>query len=417
MFQTRKRGAPLFVLGMILIGWVGIRFTFLSLTAFSETPALATQDEVLQANVSGGDVVGSVADASGLAAGEAGGSIRAAAPLDADEAPGPIARINMNEVRERVVAPVLDSPKRELWVNQPIEAPLSDEVQRVGQSDDTSPDAHTTAASHNLLWMAAMAYVPVPKSIQRHLDQAQASGPVQRISLQSVSKKGLQAEPRASGLARFSVDSWLFLRQDGAALSPGGFTAPSYGRSQAGLVARYRLHPSSRFAPNAYVRGIQALAGPKDRDIALGLSARPFARLPLRAHIEARVSDQAGGTEVRPAAFVTSGLERRDLPLGTRLSFYGQAGYVGGDFSTGFVDGSLKMTREVVKFDLGSFSAGGGVWGGAQEGAARLDIGPSANVDLRLGDVPARLSVDYRVRVAGDAQPGSGAAVTLSTGF
>ncbi|MCH2487899.1 MAG: hypothetical protein MK010_09195, partial [Erythrobacter sp.] len=71
----------------------------------------------------------------------------------------------------------------------------------------------------------------------------------------------------------------------------------------------------------------------------------------------------------------------------------------------------------LARFDLGEISIGAGAWGGVQRGAGRLDIGPSASVALRLGRSPVWLSADYRFRIAGDAQPGSGAAVTLSTGF
>ena len=60
---------------------------------------------------------------------------------------------------------------------------------------------------------------------------------------------------------------------------------------------------------------------------------------------------------------------------------------------------------------------GAGAWGGAQDGAKRLDLGPSASFDLPVGRVNTRLSADYRFRVAGDAAPGSGAAVTFSAGF
>jgi hypothetical protein len=38
-------------------------------------------------------------------------------------------------------------------------------------------------------------------------------------------------------------------------------------------------------------------------------------------------------------------------------------------------------------------------------------------LDVTLGEVPARVSLDWRERVEGDAGPGSGIAVTLSTGF
>ncbi|MEP7223149.1 MAG: hypothetical protein ABI673_10855 [Novosphingobium sp.] len=56
--------------------------------------------------------------------------------------------------------------------------------------------------------------------------------------------------------------------------------------------------------------------------------------------------------------------------------------------------------------------------GGAQRGASRVDVGPSAGIVLRLGDAAAaRLAMDWRFRVAGHAAPASGPAVTLSAGF
>jgi hypothetical protein len=45
------------------------------------------------------------------------------------------------------------------------------------------------------------------------------------------------------------------------------------------------------------------------------------------------------------------------------------------------------------------------------------DLGLWQWLDVTLGAVPARVSLDWRERVEGDAGPGSGAAVTLSTRF
>ncbi|MBS1239358.1 MAG: hypothetical protein H6R45_64, partial [Proteobacteria bacterium] len=59
----------------------------------------------------------------------------------------------------------------------------------------------------------------------------------------------------------------------------------------------------------------------------------------------------------------------------------------------------------------------GGAWGGAQKGAARLDIGPSASLQLKLGEANSRVSMDWRFRVAGEARPASGPALTISAGF
>lgn len=53
----------------------------------------------------------------------------------------------------------------------------------------------------------------------------------------------------------------------------------------------------------------------------------------------------------------------------------------------------------------------------AQEGFQRVDPASYVRTELLLGDIPARISVDYRERVASDAEPRSGVAVTLSTRF
>ena len=94
----------------------------------------------------------------------------------------------------------------------------------------------------------------------------------------------------------------------------------------------------------------------------------------------------------------------------------------GGDFATAFADGQLVADRALANFDLtrskrAGIRLGAGVWGGAQKGSERLDIGPSANILVPVADAPVRLSLDYRIRAAGDAEPGSGVALTLSTGF
>ncbi|TFU03024.1 hypothetical protein EUV02_07415 [Polymorphobacter arshaanensis] len=62
--------------------------------------------------------------------------------------------------------------------------------------------------------------------------------------------------------------------------------------------------------------------------------------------------------------------------------------------------------------------AGAGVWGAVQvdgNTVDRLDIGPSLR--LHAGTLPVDLIVDYRWRVAGNASPGSGVAVTLAGYF
>ena len=120
---------------------------------------------------------------------------------------------------------------------------------------------------------------------------------------------------------------------------------------------------------------------------------------------------------MRPAAFATTGLPRQDVAPGVEGEAYLQAGYVGGDFETGFVDGKATLEAPLLRRDGGRIAVGAGAWGGAQRDASRFDIGPTASVSLTTGTASLRASIDYRFRVAGDAIPDDGLAVTLSASF
>ncbi len=196
---------------------------------------------------------------------------------------------------------------------------------------------------------------------------------------------------------------------------PGRFA--TYGGSQAGALLRYRIAPNSEREPVAYLRATAATADRSQRDLALGLSARPAREFPLTAHAEIRASEIEGRGEIRPAVFAVLAPDPVTLPAGLRGEAYAQAGYVGGDFGTLFADGQARVDRRVAGSSGASLHAGSGIWAGAQEGAGRLDIGPSARAQFSFDGVPARLQVDYRIRLAGKAKPETGVALTISTGF
>lgn len=221
---------------------------------------------------------------------------------------------------------------------------------------------------------------------------------------------------------RLSIDGWAFWRQgsDAAPISQG--RVPIYGASQAGGVLQYRVAPQSGHDPRLYLRAYRALVLVGESELALGGSVRPLARVPVRVAAEGRYTDAALGSELRPAAYAVTEFAPLRLPYDTRLEAYAQAGWVGGEESTAFADGQVSLLREIggvrrATNDAVRLMFGAGAWGGAQEGAERIDIGPTVRADFRLGRVPARISVDWRQRVAGDAAPGSGVAATLSTGF
>jgi hypothetical protein len=129
------------------------------------------------------------------------------------------------------------------------------------------------------------------------------------------------------------------------------------------------------------------------------------------------VTETAGGSELRPALMAATELAPLGLPGGLRADAYLQAGYVAGRFATAFVDGQGRVERPVARIGDAELAVGAGIWGGAQKGAARLDIGPTAALAFRLGEARGRVAADYRFRLAGGAEPSSGPAVTLSAGF
>lgn len=242
----------------------------------------------------------------------------------------------------------------------------------------------------------------------------------------------LQAEPLAAASAgmspnrpsgeapghdRWSGDAWLLVRGGGASPTLASVNPAAYGGDQAGAVVRYALTPSSRLAPSIYARASKALASGGEREAAAGVSVSLARNFPLSVHGEARVTDRFDGAEVRPAAFVATGLPRRAVGPWLEADAYVQVGYVGGRFGTGFVDGKATLEAPVGGSDQTRFTVGGGAWGGAQRDASRLDLGPTASVNLSTGSTTLRASVDYRVRVAGDASPGNGVAVTLAASF
>lgn len=254
-------------------------------------------------------------------------------------------------------------------------------------------------------------------------------GALAEANMQAVTPPFLPAAAQPGTLAaaaarsrRWSVDAWAFWRQgsDAAPISQG--RVPIYGASQVGAVLQYRIAPGSSRDPRAYARAYRALVRRGESELALGASVRPLGRVPLRAAGEVRYTDGAFSDTWRPAAYVVTELAPAALPLGTRLEAYGQAGWVGGPDPTAFADGQASLTGEVrpvarLSDNAVRFSFGAAAWGGAQKDAQRIDVGPTMRFDLRLGSVPARLSVDWRERVGGDAGPGSGVAATLSTQF
>lgn len=182
------------------------------------------------------------------------------------------------------------------------------------------------------------------------------------------------------------------------------------GGSQAGARFLYRInHDAARplaLSARAYVPSRRTAGA----EAALGVDWRPSARFPVHLLLERR---QRLGSEGRSAfAGTLYGGGSVALRAGWRLDGYAQAGLVGTRSRDAFVDGSARLSRRI-----GPIEAGGALWGAAQPGAARLDAGPHLTLPIRAQGTAIRLSAEYRFRVAGEARPSSGPALTLGVDF
>ncbi|MEM7689087.1 MAG: hypothetical protein AAF291_08700 [Pseudomonadota bacterium] len=288
------------------------------------------------------------------------------------------------------------------------------------------PVGRQFAMAHNALWQAALTegrstrpWATRPTLFQNAI-QDQTTLPVFPAGPRFAPKT--KDAPPLRKPDRWSLGAWAFVREGSTSPGIAAGPAPIYGASQIGGNLQHSLAPQSGHDPRAYLRAARALIDRPETEVALGASAQPVRKLPLRVAAEMRVTDNAFGSDVRPAAFAITQIPPLALPLGMTAEIYGAAGYVGGKADTGFAEGQTTLTRELADFDLRRaedlrISVGAGAWGGAQRGARRLDVGPTVRIDMALGEVPARLSLDYRERVGGNAAPISGMAATLSAQF
>ncbi|MDF0488095.1 hypothetical protein PX554_08120 [Sphingomonas sp. H39-1-10] len=218
--------------------------------------------------------------------------------------------------------------------------------------------------------------------------------------------------PAAVGTARASRLSgsfWLVARGGGGVTSAplGG----QLGGSQAGLRLAYLLDRKHRLAAMARVT---SPLGSGLREAALGVEWQPT-RLPVRIVAEQRIAiaDGKGG----PAVELVGGFGPLPVGGGFRLESYAQAGAIHRERTEGFVDGAAHLSHPIGALGPIPIDLGAGLWGGAQRGAERLDVGPSITATVPIAGRAARLSLDWRERVAGAARPGSGVALTLGADF
>jgi hypothetical protein len=221
---------------------------------------------------------------------------------------------------------------------------------------------------------------------------------------------------------RLTAYFWIYGRQDSRAPQAGqrqagrSISNGQYGGSQAGAILSYRL--LDRPAPDISVYGrlSTALAPWSQQEIALGTRMHPVRNLPVALHAEQRFDASSGGF-AGTAFYATGGTGPDPIVEKFALETYAQTGYVLGQNETYFYDGSVTLQRPIAELGSTKFSVGPGAWAGGQRKISRVDVGPRVDLSVPLGTTSARIVADWRLRIAGNARPGNGAAITVSTAF
>jgi hypothetical protein len=223
--------------------------------------------------------------------------------------------------------------------------------------------------------------------------------------------KAAQPSPRPYVKPRASTYGYSFWRKAGS--TSGLAPASQYGGGQSGLIGTYRLGESEN-AMAILWRVSVAHARTAEQELAFGIRWQPTTKLPITLSAERRFRND----NTDNIAFYIAG-GKSDVPLVAKfkLDTYAQIGILTGAHPDRFFDANVRVDRPVFNAAPFSISAGGGLWAGGQKGASRIDIGPSMRTDFKVSDAHFRLNADWRFRIAGNAAPGDGPTITLSTNF
>lgn len=212
----------------------------------------------------------------------------------------------------------------------------------------------------------------------------------------------------ALAASRWTGSGWLILR-GGAPLA----NAAQLGGAQVGGRIGYALDRDRHVALS--IRAMAPLHG-REAEVAAGLDWQPTpAPVHLLAEKRIAVDGGRGGTSV----MLVAGLDPTRILGDWRIEGYGQAGMIArhGMSAEGFADGAVRLSRPVMERGATGLDLGLGLWGGVQRGVGRLDLGPSLALIVPAGERRLRFTLDWRQRVAGNAVPGSGPALSVGTDF
>ncbi len=218
---------------------------------------------------------------------------------------------------------------------------------------------------------------------------------------------------RAVLMRRWSGSAYVLERPAGSA-NPGAL--PLLGGGQSGAALAFTPDPLARRPFSLTLRTTTASnTGTDGAEAALGIGWRVRRGVSLNA--ERLIAIGHGGRNAWTARLSGGGQVQ---VAGVAIDGYAETGVVSGSVATGYAAAQLRAGYPVAVTPALTLSPGGGVWSSierARRTTDRVDAGPGIRLHWSRARLPIDVAVDYRFKVAGNAAPGSGVAVTLGTGF
>jgi hypothetical protein len=228
----------------------------------------------------------------------------------------------------------------------------------------------------------------------------------------------IEAEPSQPRRRQFPdplISAWAIVRPSSSL--PILATNGQLGASQIGFRIQQPIARNGKDASIALnLRVSTPVEQKQGSEAGIGLSIQPVRRIPIAIIAERRIALDRGGRNAL-ALIAAGGFDDKRLIKKTSISGYAQAGLVGFANRDGFIDGSFRLEQTLLGQPHTALRIGGGLWGAAQPGVERIDVGPIVAVKQRAGSANLRISAEYRWRVAGKALPASGPALTIGADF
>jgi hypothetical protein len=181
-------------------------------------------------------------------------------------------------------------------------------------------------------------------------------------------------------------------------------------------LARRRIAIIGRFATGA---GPTGSLDPETSEAAIGVQLSPIPRANAHVAVERRF---ALGEFARNAwsARIAGGTGGQ-FHVGrfpAAWDVYGEGGVIGVSEPDLYAGAQARALIELLRTSRIRIDAGAGAWAAGQDAfvtSHRFDIGPTLAV--RFDGLPMSASIDYRIKAAGNAEPGSGVALTIAGEF